>query len=128
MKLSRRRGELLWKGLEPWGVEVQKRCLPCHACVCVKPFGPLRHLKWPQDVNEKVDGKHVIFIEDIVDTGNTIKAVCEHFHARGASSLAICTLLDKKARREVDGLQLRYIGFDCALASMRAVRKEDHGL
>eukprot|EP00434_Breviolum_minutum_P005357 symbB.v1.2.004724.t1/scaffold219.1/size262806/4 len=70
-------------------------------------------LKFCKDVSCEVKGRHVVFVEDIVDTGKTLKAVCELFAARGAASMSICTLLDKKARRAVEGLDIRYIGFDC---------------
>eukprot|EP00440_Ansanella_granifera_P049634 gb/GFBE01053786.1/.p1 GENE.gb/GFBE01053786.1/~~gb/GFBE01053786.1/.p1 ORF type:complete len:187 (+),score=44.59 gb/GFBE01053786.1/:1-561(+) len=70
-------------------------------------------LKFRKDVTDDVKGKHVIFVEDIVDTGKTLKAVGELFKDRGAASISICTLLDKKARRAVEGLSLTYIGFDC---------------
>mmetsp|Transcript_89259 Transcript_89259/g.251184 ORF Transcript_89259/g.251184 Transcript_89259/m.251184 type:complete len:187 (-) Transcript_89259:77-637(-) len=66
-----------------------------------------------KDVNVDVAGKHVIFVEDIVDTGKTLKAVGDKFSERGAASISICTLLDKKARRAVPDLDLTYVGYDC---------------
>ncbi|CAJ1333782.1 unnamed protein product [Effrenium voratum] len=75
-------------------------------------------LKFNKDISEDVKGRHVIFVEDdIVDTGKTLKAVCALFAERGAASVTICTLLDKKARRAVEGLDLRYVGFDCRSAT-----------
>ena len=44
----------------------------------------------------------VLIIEDIVDSGNTLKFLVEHFKAKGARSVKTCTLLDKPARRKVD--------------------------
>eukprot|EP00403_Amphidinium_massartii_P030342 CAMPEP_0178406668 /NCGR_PEP_ID=MMETSP0689_2-20121128/19031_1 /TAXON_ID=160604 /ORGANISM="Amphidinium massartii, Strain CS-259" /LENGTH=181 /DNA_ID=CAMNT_0020027717 /DNA_START=54 /DNA_END=596 /DNA_ORIENTATION=- len=70
-------------------------------------------LRFRKDVDADVAGKHIIFVEDIVDTGKTLKKVLEVFSSRGAASVAICTLLDKKARREVDGLELKYVGYEC---------------
>lgn len=84
--------------------------------IAVSSYGKRAHsgdLKFCKDLNNEVKGKHVVFIEDIVDTGKTLKAVCELFASRGAASIAICTLLDKKARRAVEGLEIRYMGFDC---------------
>ena len=44
----------------------------------------------------------LLIIEDIVDSGNTLKRLVEHFKAKGAKSVKTCTLLDKPARRKVD--------------------------
>ncbi len=46
-------------------------------------------------------GKSVIVVEDIVDTGLTLKCIIEHFQFLGADSVKVCTLLDKRARRRV---------------------------
>mmetsp|Transcript_41336 Transcript_41336/g.92824 ORF Transcript_41336/g.92824 Transcript_41336/m.92824 type:complete len:187 (+) Transcript_41336:135-695(+) len=70
-------------------------------------------LRFRKDVDSDVSGRHVIFIEDIVDTGKTLAKVLEVFRSRGAASVQICALLDKKARREVEGLELKYVGFLC---------------
>ncbi|KAK1441642.1 hypothetical protein QVD17_07697 [Tagetes erecta] len=49
----------------------------------------------------KVDvaGKHVILVEDIVDTGNTVSLLISYLEGKGASCVSVCTLLDKPARR-----------------------------
>ena len=46
-----------------------------------------------------VSGRHVLILEDIVDTGKTMAAVKRHFEDKGAASFRICTMLDKPARR-----------------------------
>ncbi|KAK9074615.1 hypothetical protein SSX86_007213 [Deinandra increscens subsp. villosa] len=51
------------------------------------------------DVKLDVAGKHVILVEDIVDTGNTVSHLISYMEARGATSVSVCTLLDKPARR-----------------------------
>merc|ERR1712187_305881 len=51
-------------------------------------------------------------VEDIVDTGKTLKAVTEAFAGRGAASIEICTLLDKTARRVAE-VNIKYCGFPC---------------
>ena len=51
----------------------------------------------------------LLIIEDIVDSGNTLKRLVEHFKAKGAKSVKTCTLLDKPARRKVD-FQPDYVG------------------
>ena len=49
-----------------------------------------------------VRGRHVVLVEDIVDTGRTLAAVVARLRAEGAASVTTCTLLDKTARRVVD--------------------------
>eukprot|EP00448_Togula_jolla_P024429 CAMPEP_0170583356 /NCGR_PEP_ID=MMETSP0224-20130122/8088_1 /TAXON_ID=285029 /ORGANISM="Togula jolla, Strain CCCM 725" /LENGTH=178 /DNA_ID=CAMNT_0010906671 /DNA_START=73 /DNA_END=606 /DNA_ORIENTATION=+ len=70
-------------------------------------------LKFLKDVNMDIAGRDIILVEDIVDTGKTLKHVCNLFAERKAASVAICTLLDKKSRREVEGLELKYVGSEC---------------
>jgi hypoxanthine phosphoribosyltransferase len=62
------------------------------------------------DLERDIRGKHVLIVEDIVDSGRTLHYICEVLNARGPASLKICTLLDKYERREVDVL-LDYVGF-----------------
>ncbi len=63
------------------------------------------------DIREEMSDKHVLLIEDIVDTGITLNQIRERVLARGPKSLRICTFLDKKERRVVD-VPLDYIGFE----------------
>jgi hypoxanthine phosphoribosyltransferase len=63
------------------------------------------------DVREEISGKNVILIEDIVDTGITLKYIKDMLLKRSPASLRICALLDKKSCRKVD-LPLDYIGFE----------------
>jgi hypoxanthine phosphoribosyltransferase len=58
-----------------------------------------------------VRGRHVLLIEDIVDTGRTIDALQKHYLAAGASSVRVATLLSKPSRRVVD-VKLDYCGFE----------------
>ena len=55
--------------------------------------------------------KNVIIIEDIVDTGNTLKYVVSKLQERGPKSIKICTMLNKQARRTND-IQADYVGFE----------------
>ena len=57
-----------------------------------------------------IEGKHVIIVEDIIDTGLTLKYLIENFKSRKPKSLEICTLLDKPERR-IAVLDVKYIGF-----------------
>lgn len=63
------------------------------------------------DLSQSIEGRHVLVVEDIVDTGHTIAAVLELLEARRPASLKICTLLDKSVRREVV-VPIHYVGFD----------------
>jgi len=69
-----------------------------------------REVKILKDLEEDIHGKNVIIIEDIIDTGYTLEKVREILLLREPESLAICTLLDKPERREVD-VPVDYIGF-----------------
>ena len=60
---------------------------------------------------ENIEGEHVIIIEDIVDTGNTLKFLKEYISDMNPKSVKIITLLDKKARREVE-IEADYCGFE----------------
>lgn len=70
--------------------------------------GIVRILK---DLDESIQGKHVLIVEDIVDTGLTLKYILELLGQRGPASLRVCTLLNKAERRLVD-LPLDYVGFE----------------
>ena len=62
------------------------------------------------DINTDVQNRHVLLVEDIVDSGYTVKAVLELLSARQPRSLKICALLDKAERREVE-VTIDYRGF-----------------
>ena len=63
------------------------------------------------DLNVSITDRHVILVEDIVDTGHTIAAVLEMLETRRPTSLKVCTLLDKAERREVV-VPIHYRGFE----------------
>jgi hypoxanthine phosphoribosyltransferase len=63
------------------------------------------------DVRDRIEGKDVLLIEDIVDTGLTLKYIREHLLSGNPSSLKICAFLDKKAHRKVD-VPIDYTGFE----------------
>lgn len=62
------------------------------------------------DLSRSVEGKHVIVVEDIVDTGLTMKFLLENLRTRHPASVRICTLLHKPARARVE-VPLDYVGF-----------------
>jgi hypoxanthine phosphoribosyltransferase len=57
-----------------------------------------------------ITGRHVILVEDIIDTGRTVTYILENLKTRKPESLAVCTLLDKQEARQVD-IGLQYVGF-----------------
>lgn len=62
-----------------------------------------------KDLDTQVDGRHIIIVEDIVDSGRTIKKVIDLLKFRGAKSVEVATLIDKPSGRCVD-LSAKYIG------------------
>ena len=66
-----------------------------------------------QDVTADIKGRHVLILEDIYDTGNSLTFVYEHLLAKEPASIKICTLLDKPSRRK-EGITLKadYVGFE----------------
>ncbi|TET67479.1 MAG: hypoxanthine phosphoribosyltransferase [Dehalococcoidia bacterium] len=68
-------------------------------------------VKITKDMDLNVAGRHVIMVEDIVDTGMTLNYILNHLRAKGPASLSVCTLLDRRVRRILD-VPLDYIGFE----------------
>jgi hypoxanthine phosphoribosyltransferase len=64
-----------------------------------------------QDLSENIEGRDVLVIEDIVDTGMTLHHLLRQLQARDPASLRVCALLDKRVRRLVD-VPLDYVGFE----------------
>jgi len=64
-----------------------------------------------KDLEENIAGKDVLVIEDIVDTGFTLKYLLRTLGGRNPKSLEVCTLLDRRARRIIDFV-LKYFGFE----------------
>ena len=69
-----------------------------------------RDVKILKDLDEDIRGKDVLIVEDIIDSGNTLSKVREILSLREPKSLAICTLLDKPSRREVN-VPVEFVGF-----------------
>jgi hypoxanthine phosphoribosyltransferase len=63
------------------------------------------------DLRTNIEGRHVLLVEDIVDSGRTLEHVLNMLETREPASLKVCVLLDKKMRREVP-VQVDYVGFD----------------
>lgn len=63
------------------------------------------------DLTTSITGQHVLIVEDIIDSGNTLHSVMEMLRTRNPASLNVCTLLDKVSRREVP-VPIKYSGFE----------------
>lgn len=63
-----------------------------------------------KDLETNIHGRHVLIVEDIIDSGLTLNYLIENLQARKPASLKICTLLDKPDRRQVD-IKVDYKGF-----------------
>lgn len=72
-----------------------------------KTSGVVRILK---DLNMGIEDKHVLIVEDIIDSGLTLAYLVENLRTRHPASVEICTILDKKERRVAD-LDIKYMGF-----------------
>ncbi len=64
-----------------------------------------------KDLDESIEGKDVLIVEDIIDSGNTLSYLIEILKKRNPCSLELCTLLDKPSRRVVEGIHVKYTGF-----------------
>lgn len=73
-----------------------------------KSSGVVRIVK---DLDEPLKDKHVIVIEDIVDSGRTLSYLLDMLQSRGPADVKLCTLLDKPDRRVVD-VKVDYTGFE----------------
>lgn len=63
------------------------------------------------DLKSEVTGRNVLIVEDIIDSGHTLRFVMDMLAARKPASIKLCTLLDKPSRREVE-IDIHYVGFE----------------
>lgn len=63
-----------------------------------------------KDLDESIEGKDVIIVEDIIDTGLTISYLLRNLESRYPNSISVCTLLDRDIRR-ISAVDIRYVGF-----------------
>ncbi len=70
--------------------------------------GEVRILK---DLSASVDDTHILLVEDIIDSGNTLEYIAKYLKNRGAESIKICTLLSKPSRRVAD-IPIDYLGYE----------------
>ncbi len=63
------------------------------------------------DLEQNIEGRHVLIVEDIIDSGHTLDYVIRNLGTRRPASLRICTLLNKPSRREID-IPVDWVGFE----------------
>jgi len=68
-------------------------------------------VKINKDLSQDIEGRHIVIIEDILDSGLTLSYLTKYLMNRNPASIRICTLLDKPARRKAD-IKADYFGFD----------------
>ncbi len=88
--------------------------IPCSIdFIAISGYGPASSgvVRLLKDLEENIEGKDVILVEDIIDTGLTVSYLLRNLKARNPRSLEVCTLLNRSIRRIVD-LPIKYIGFD----------------
>lgn len=68
-------------------------------------------VKIDKDLDYPINGENILIVEDIIDTGLTLKYLVDNLSSRAPADIKICTLLDKPSRREVN-IAVDYIGFE----------------
>lgn len=86
--------------------------IPCQLdFIAVSKYGEGDGIVLEKDLAIPIDGRHVILVDDTVDTGLTLQYVVKTLRAREPASLAVCTLLDRPHRRIAD-IEIKYRGFE----------------
>ncbi len=75
------------------------------------PPGGGAAVRFMKDLDALVEGRHVLVVENVVDTGLTLNYLLKALALRKPADVAVCTLLDRPYRRLVDDLPIRYVGF-----------------
>jgi hypoxanthine phosphoribosyltransferase len=105
------------RGALPFLVDLMRHLTVLNAidCMAVSSYGEgaresTGNVRMTLDLKTNIEGKHVILVEDIVDSGHTIANVLELLRTRKPKSLKVCALLDKESRREIK-VPIDYRGF-----------------
>jgi hypoxanthine phosphoribosyltransferase len=105
------------RGALPFLVDLMRHVTVLNAidCMAISSYGTgaretTGNVRMTLDLQTNIEGRHVILVEDIVDSGHTIAHVLEMLRTRRPKSLKVCALLNKASRREVD-VPIDYCGF-----------------
>lgn len=86
--------------------------IPCEFdVIAVTKFSETEGIRFQKDTSASIEGRHVILVDDTIDTGMTLQYVIKALRARAPASFAVCTLLDRPARRIAD-IEITYRGFE----------------
>lgn len=88
-------------------VELEFMCVSSYG-TGIKSSGVVKITK---DLDVSIEGKHVLVVEDIIDSGRTLSYLLQNLQTRNPKTLRLCTLLDKPERRVVD-VKVDYVGFE----------------
>ncbi|MCM1308371.1 MAG: hypoxanthine phosphoribosyltransferase [Butyrivibrio sp.] len=105
------------KGGAPFMCELAKR-ITCNVSLdfmCVSSYGggteSSGDIKIVKDLDEPLEGREVIIVEDIIDSGRTLSRLLKIFKERKPAGIRLCTLLDKPDRRVANDVKVDYVGF-----------------
>jgi hypoxanthine phosphoribosyltransferase len=114
-----------YAGLEPLLVGSLKACIP-FICDLAQSL-PIHHaldfielagygenddgIRFLKDLDAEIDGRHVVLVDAVIDTGLTMHYLTRSLAIRNPASLHVATLFDRPYRRLVDDLPVRYVGF-----------------
>ena len=108
------------RGALPFLVDLMRHISVLNAidCMAITSYGEgarssTGNVRMTLDLQTNIEGKHVILVEDIVDSGHTVAHVLELLRTRKPKSLKVCALLDKESRREIM-VPIDYRGFTIA--------------
>jgi hypoxanthine phosphoribosyltransferase len=73
--------------------------------------GGHERVRFLKDLEQKIGGRHVVVVDEVIDTGLTMHFLCRALSLRGPASLVVATLFDRPYRRLLDDLPTRYVGF-----------------
>lgn len=86
--------------------------IPCEFdFIAVSKFAPSQSVRFEKDTAGSIEGRHVILVEDAIDTGLTLQYVIKTLKARAPASIAVCTLLDRPRGRRIADIEVKYCGF-----------------
>ena len=86
--------------------------IPCeYDVISVTKCSDVEGIAFEKDTSASVEGRHVILVCDVIDTGMTAQYILKALLARAPASLALCALLDRSARRIAD-IDIKYRGFE----------------
>lgn len=86
--------------------------IPCeYDFIALSRYSDAEGIRFVKDTSASIEGRHVVLVEDTIDTGLTLQYVTRTLRERAPASLEVCTLLDRPHRR-IAGIDVKYRGFE----------------